>query len=87
MLKELTSDCWSHEPCHGVQDGDATYCWEAYICIGSGVSDNGHLNGGSTMVKPRAVMRAFCSFAVEGGVVAPPGAGSGYMLMIPVQEL
>jgi hypothetical protein len=26
VLKELASDCWSHEPCQGVQDRDVVCC-------------------------------------------------------------
>jgi hypothetical protein len=26
LLKKLANDCWSHEPCQGVQDGEVACC-------------------------------------------------------------
>jgi hypothetical protein len=46
VLNELTSDCWSHELCHGVQDGEAACCcWVAYIGGGVGIGIKGGVNG------------------------------------------
>jgi hypothetical protein len=61
MLKELASDCWSHESCQGIQDEEAAYCyWPAYIGGGAGIDAKGGVNGGSTMVSPGAKTRAWC---------------------------
>jgi hypothetical protein len=61
VLKELTSDCWSHEPCQGVQDGEAACCcWWAYIGGGARIDARGGVNGGPTMVGLGAAMRACC---------------------------
>jgi hypothetical protein len=61
VLKELANDCWSHEPCQDVQDGEvAYYCWAVYISGGARISAKGGVNGGLTMVNPGAVMRACC---------------------------
>jgi hypothetical protein len=42
MLKELVSDCCSHKPCQGVQDGDAGgCCWAVYIYNGARMGAKG----------------------------------------------
>jgi hypothetical protein len=61
VLKELESDCGSHKPCHGIQDGDATcYYWVAYICGRAGISAKGGVNGGPTMAGLGVATRVCC---------------------------
>jgi hypothetical protein len=61
MLKELDNDCWSHEPCRGVQDGDTVYGrWAAYIGGGTKMGTNGGMKGEPTMVMLGLLMRVYC---------------------------
>jgi hypothetical protein len=56
MLEELASDCWSHELCQGIHEGDAAcYSWAAYICGGTGDDTKGGVNGGPSMVESGAM--------------------------------
>jgi hypothetical protein len=61
VLKELGNDCWSHESCQGIQDGEvACYGWVTYIDGGARIGAKGGANGGPTMVGPDVVTRACC---------------------------
>jgi hypothetical protein len=58
VMKELTNNCWFHEPC---QDGEAVCCccccWAAYIDGGARIGTKGCVNGELTMVGLGAATR------------------------------